>query len=143
MKRALPFLLLTAIALASLTVASLLPAARAADDVVRIPVSEISDTAKYYKIDADGVTVKYFLIKAPDGTIRSALDACDVCFPAKKGYKQSGEFMICTNCGQRFHASRIALVKGGCNPHPLKNTIEGDNVVISKAELAEGVRYFK
>lgn len=144
MKRPLPLLLLAILTLAALTMASLLPAARAADDVVKIPVSEVSDTAKFYKFDAEGVTIKYFLVKAPDGSIRSALDACDVCFPAKKGYKQSGEFMNCVNCGQRFHISRVGMVKGGCNPHPVKNTVEGDTtVVISKAELAEGVRYFK
>ena len=141
MKRALPLLFLAA--LASLTLASLAVTARAADDVVKIPVAEISDTARFYKFDADGVTVKYFLVKAPDGTIRSALDACDVCFPAQKGYKQAGEFMTCVNCGQKFHVSRVGMVKGGCNPHPVKNTVEGDQVVISKAELAEGVRYFK
>ncbi len=142
MKRALPLLVLAALTVFALT-AALLPAARAADDVVKIPVADISSTAKFFKFDADGVTVKYFLVKAPDGTIRSALDACDVCFPAKKGYKQDGEFMICVNCGQKFHVSRVGMVKGGCNPHPVKNTVEGDHVVISKADLTEGVRYFK
>jgi len=118
-------------------------AAMAADDTVKIPVKDVSDSAKYFKFDADGVTVKYFAIKAPDGTIRTALDACDVCFPEKKGYKQSGEFMVCVNCGMKFHVSRVGLVKGGCNPHPVASKIEGDQVVISKAELAQGVKYFK
>lgn len=118
-------------------------AAQGESDVVKIPVSDVSSTAKFYKFDADGVTVKYFLVKAPDGTIRSALDACEACFPAKKGYKQDGEFMNCVNCGQKFHVGRVGMVKGGCNPHPLKNVVEGDMVVISKAELAEGVKFFK
>ncbi len=118
-------------------------AARAADDQVRIPLKDISGTAKFYKLDVDGTTVKYFVVKAPDGTVRSALDACDVCFPEKKGYKQDGEFMVCVNCGQKFHVSRVGMVKGGCNPHPLPNTVEGPDVVISKADLAQGLKYFK
>lgn len=127
-----------------LALLSALPgAARAADDTVAIPLSDVSDTAKFYKFDADGVTVKYFLIKAPDGTVRSALDACDVCFPEKKGYKQAGDMMVCVNCGQKFHVSRIGMIKGGCNPHPVPNKVEGDKVLINKADLAAGVKYFK
>lgn len=134
MKRILlPLLLLLALPLA----------ARAADDTVRIPLKDISGTAKFYKLDVGGTTVKYFVVKAPDGTVRSALDACDVCFPEKKGYKQEGEFMVCANCGQKFHVSRVGMVKGGCNPHPLPNTIDGSDVVISKSDLAQGVNYFK
>jgi len=120
-----------------------LPQVVRAQDVVRIPLSDVSDTAKFYKLDVDGTTVKYFLIKAPDGTVRSALDACDVCYPEKKGYKQAGEFMICVNCGQKFHVSRVGLVKGGCNPHPLPNSVQGSDVVINKSDLALGVKYFK
>jgi uncharacterized membrane protein len=129
----LPLLLLLALPLA----------ARAADDTVKIPVKDVSDTAKFYKLDVNGTTVKYFVVKAPDGTVRSALDACDVCFPEKKGYKQQGEFMVCVNCGQKFHVSRVGLVKGGCNPHPLPNKVDGDSVVISKDDLAQGVKYFQ
>lgn len=134
MKRILlPLLLLLALA----------PAARAADDTVSIPLSDVSDSAKFYKFDANGVTVKYFMIKAPDGSVRSALDACDVCFPEKKGYKQSGDVMVCVNCGMKFPVSRVGMVKGGCNPHPLPNKVEGDKVVIQKSDLALGVKYFK
>ncbi len=134
MKRILPLLfILLALPLAAM----------AADDTVKIPAKDVSDTAKFYKFDADGVTIQYFLVKAPDGSIRSALNACDVCFPEKKGYKQSGEFMICVNCGQKFHVSRVGLVKGGCNPHPLPNTVQDGQVSISKADLAQGVKYFK
>ena len=134
--------------LAALLFVVLLPlilpvAARAGDDVVKIPLKDVSETALFKKIDVDGVTVSYFLVKAPDGTVRSALNACETCFLEKKGYKQDGEFMVCANCGQKFHVSRIGMVKGGCNPHPLANTIEGDQVVISKAELALGVKFFK
>ncbi|GFK95605.1 hypothetical protein NNJEOMEG_03473 [Fundidesulfovibrio magnetotacticus] len=130
--------------LLTLTLLLSLPfAASAADDSVRIPLKDVSETAKFYKHDEGGVTVKYFLIKAPDGTVRVALDACDVCYPEKKGYKQQGEFMVCVNCGMKFHVSRVSLVKGGCNPHPVASKVEGDMVVIPKAELAAGVKYFK
>jgi len=129
----LPLLLLLALPLA----------AHAADDTVKIPLKDVSETAKFYKLDVNGTTVKYFVVKAPDGTVRTALDACDVCFPEKKGYKQQGEFMICVNCGQKFHVSRVGMIKGGCNPHPVPNKVEGSDVVISKDDLAQGIKYFQ
>ncbi|MFP5221724.1 MAG: DUF2318 domain-containing protein [Acidobacteriota bacterium] len=138
-----PWALFLAALLALAVIIALPLAVRAADDTVKIPVKDVSETAKFYKFDADGVTVKYFLIKAPDGSVRAALDACDACYPEKKGYKQAGEFMICQNCGMKFHVSRVSMVKGGCNPHPVASKVEGDDVVITKAELASGVKYFK
>lgn len=126
-----------------LLLASLSSAAMAGDATVSIPLNNVSDTATLYTYNAGGVSVKYFLVKAPDGTVRSALDACDVCFPSKKGYKQTGEFMTCVNCGQKFHISRVGMLKGGCNPHPVANTVEGDKVLLSKDELAQGVKYFQ
>lgn len=143
MNRPTPQALFLAALLALAVIIALPLAVRAAEDAVKIPVKDVSETAKFYKFDADGVTVKYFLIKAPDGSVRAALDACDACYPEKKGYKQSGEFMICQNCGMKFHVSRVSMVKGGCNPHPVASKVEGDSVVISKAELASGVKYFK
>jgi uncharacterized membrane protein len=129
----LPLFLFLALPMAALT----------ADDTVNIPLKDVSETAKFYKYDASGTTVKYFVLKAPDGTARVALDACEACWPEKKGYKQQGEFMICVNCGMKFHASRVSVAKGGCNPHPVASKVEADQVVIAKSELDQGVKYFK
>jgi uncharacterized membrane protein len=99
--------------------------------------------AHFYSAKVDGVTVKYFLLKTPDGVVRGAFDACDVCYPEKKGYRQDGNFMICVNCGQKFPLARVGLVKGGCNPHPLEHKEEGGKVVISEDALRDGLKYFK
>ena len=111
--------------------------------VVSIPVSEVDDgEAHYYIYDNGGRDVKFFLLKSGDGIIRAAFDACDVCFGEKKGYSQDGEFMVCNNCGQRFHSARINEVKGGCNPSPLSRAIQGDNVILNVGDIAVGGRYF-
>ena len=91
---------------------------------------------------ADGVTVKYFLIKSSDGVIRAAFDACDVCWREKKGYAQKDDFMVCRNCGMRFPSARINVVSGGCNPAPLARTAENGRVVIKVAHILEGKRFF-
>ena len=99
--------------------------------------------ARHYQYAAgNGITVKYFILKSSDGVIRAAFDACDVCWPAGKGYFQKGDVMVCRNCGRQFASVRINEVKGGCNPGPLERTIVGDELVIQVKSILEGVKYF-
>jgi uncharacterized membrane protein len=110
---------------------------------VSIPVSQVSNgKAHYFRFEDGGVELKFFLVKSSDGVVRAAFDACDVCFHEKKGYSQDKDFMVCNNCGMRFHSSRINEVEGGCNPSPLTRTVEGEAIVITASDLATGKRYF-
>lgn len=92
---------------------------------------------------ADGTKVRFFLLKTSDGVVRGAFDACEVCWPEGKGYYQEGRYMVCRNCGRRFEERKIGQVRGGCNPHPLRFSIVGKQVVIRKEDLEEGASYFK
>jgi uncharacterized membrane protein len=65
-----------------------------------------------------------------------------VCFPEKKGYSQDGEFMVCNNCGQRFHVSPRGRGQGRLNPGPLARSVDGKDLVIKAADLAAGLHYF-
>lgn len=91
---------------------------------------------------ADGVKVRYFVIKSSDGVIRAAYDACDVCWPEGKGYYQQGDMMVCANCGKRFPSVKVNEVKGGCNPAPLERRVENGKVIIRLADIDQGRRYF-
>ena len=57
---------------------------------VRYPLTTFNDgKARHYQHAAgNGITVKYFILKSSDGVVRAAFDACDVCWPAGKGYYQ-------------------------------------------------------
>ncbi len=112
---------------------------------VMIPVKSVSDgKAHYFRVKADdGAMVDFFLVQSKDGVIRSAIDACDVCYRSGKGYAQEGDSMVCGNCGMRFATSRINEVKGGCNPAPLTRTINGENLVISMQEINANAWYCK
>ncbi|MBW2624074.1 MAG: DUF2318 domain-containing protein [Deltaproteobacteria bacterium] len=113
-------------------------------DAVTYAVDNFTDgTAKYYKyIDNRGMTIKFFVLKSSDGIIRAAFDACDVCWRAGKGYAQQGDAMVCRNCGRRFASVLVNEVKGGCNPAPLKRSIENGQVVIRVSDILEGRQYF-
>ncbi len=113
------------------------------DGKIQIPVTEVDDGhAHYFQYKSGGSAIKFFVVKSSDGVIRAAFDACDVCFPAKKGYSQDGEFMICNNCGRRFHSSRINVVEGGCNPAPLRREVVADHLVIKAEDVIPGGRFF-
>lgn len=110
---------------------------------IRIPIADVNDgEAHYFKFEAADRVVKFFVVKSADGKIRAAFDACDVCFREKKGYSQAGDYMVCNNCGRKFHSNRINVIKGGCNPAPLHRTVQGDELVIRVADVVPGARYF-
>ncbi len=113
------------------------------DGVVSIPVADVNDgKAHYYVLKGHDHDVKFFVLKSRDGVIRAAFDACDVCYPAKKGYSQDGDFMVCNNCGRRFHSTQINVVAGGCNPAPLQRATAKNQLVIKESDILAGARYF-
>ena len=116
----------------------------AGSESVSIPVSEVSDgKAHFYSYDAGGTAVDYFVVKSPDGELRVAFDACEVCYPQKKGYHQEGDVMVCNNCGRRFPSSEINKQDGGCNPSPIERTVKGEQLVLQVADIQAGARYFQ
>ena len=118
-------------------------AANPAEEVVYAVKDFQNGDARFYSYPAgNGVTIKYFVLKSSDGVIRAAFDACDVCFEAKRGYEQKGDFMVCRNCGRRFASVRVNEVTGGCNPGALKREIKGDKVVLKVKDILEGKQYF-
>lgn len=106
-------------------------------NIVTIPLSEISDQANFYEFNG----IKYFVVQASDGSIKTAFDACDVCYSSKKGYRQEGNFMICNNCGNAYPINGLGTENtkgGGCWPGYLPSSIEGDNLVIKISDLEKG-----
>lgn len=99
-------------------------------------------TAAYFTTKTAGKTINFFVLESSDGVIRAAFDACDVCYLAKKGYRQAGDLMVCNNCGQQFPSMRINEERGGCNPSPLERNQENGKVTIAIADIAKGAMYF-
>ncbi len=94
-----------------------------------------------YKVD-DAFAIQYFILKSSDGVIRAAFDACDVCWQAGKGYQQSGDVMVCRNCGRKFASVKVNEVKGGCNPAPLNRKVADGKVVLQVNDILSGKQYF-
>jgi len=108
---------------------------------ISIPLDQISGQAKWFEYDSSGAKIRFFAVKASDGSIRTAFDACDVCYFNKKGYSQQGDFMVCNNCGNKYPISGLGTENrdpGGCWPSYLPNKIEGGKVIVEKADLEKG-----
>jgi uncharacterized membrane protein len=114
------------------------------DGFIKIPLSDVSKVLIKYDYNANGIDVKYFIVLGSDGQVRTAFDACDVC-GGKKGYMQRGTDVVCNNCGKVFRIDDIGTKNGpgGCWPSFLDHKLEGDNILISKAELAKGAFRFR
>jgi uncharacterized membrane protein len=108
---------------------------------VKIPLNEISETAKFYTFESNGVQIKYFVVKGSDGSIKTAFDACDVCYAKKKGYTQEGNLMKCNNCGKTFAIDSLGkenITGKGCWPGYLPNTTSGDSIVLKVSDIESG-----
>lgn len=111
--------------------------------IISIAINQINDgKAHYFETKVNGKSIRFFALKSKDGIIRAAFDACDVCYRSKKGYRQDGDFMICNNCGMKFHSTRINVVKGGCNPSPLRRFNDGKFLHVTIRDIASGAFYF-
>ena len=103
--------------------------------VVKIPLSDISNGLSFYSYKSNGTAIKFFAVKGSDGNVHVAFDTCDVCGP--KGYTQSGNDVVCNNCGKHFSINSIgtANLSGGCLPSHLPMNIVGNSIVIKTSDL--------
>ncbi len=113
-------------------------------DEVRVPLSEVSDgQAKFFEATLpNNTTTRFFVIKTSDGVYRAALDACQVCFGAHKGYYQDGDEMVCKKCGRHFSVNTVNNGTSGCHPVGLSRRVDGGELVIPTSELESGSLYF-
>lgn len=110
---------------------------------VRIPLKSLEDgNARFFGYTVEGKTITFFAIKATDGSIRTAFDACLACRHAKLGYRQEGKVLVCNNCGMAFSSENIGKYSGGCNPIPLERRIDNNMLVLKTKDIEAGSIYF-
>jgi len=117
---------------------------KASSGIISLSASKLADgKTRFYKFEDGGKEIAFFAVKASDGSIRTAFDACDACYRSKKGYEQQGDKMNCNNCNQKFAISRLGPnASGGCNPGYLPHQLNGGTVLIKASDLKDGARYF-
>lgn len=102
-----------------------------------IPLNEITENAAFYPAVFNETELEVIAIKAPDGTVRTAFNTCQVCYLSGKGYyTQKGDQLVCENCGNRFSMGDVGVAHSGCNPIPItdSNKIVSDTAIIIPLE---------
>lgn len=116
------------------------------DANLTISVSDISSKATFYPVEVDGTQLEVLAVKAPDGTIRTAFNTCQVCFDSGRGYyKQEGDKLVCQNCGNQFSMDEVEVISGGCNPVPIlpeNKTQTDDSITVPLEFLQEATVIF-
>ena len=116
-----------------------------------IPIADLSQTASFYKADIDGTEIELVALKDSKGNLRTAFNACQVCYSSGRGYyRQEGKYLVCQNCGNSFTIDQVGIASGGCNPWPILDsdrTVTDDEIQISydvlKATADELPKFFQ
>ncbi|MFZ3217358.1 MAG: Fe-S-containing protein [Candidatus Acidiferrales bacterium] len=107
----------------------------AEDNLVRIPLSDLTDSSlHFYTADVSGTVIRFLVIHKLNGDYAVALDACQICGTA--GYRQEGQTVICRNCGAAIYIPSIGQ-SGGCNPISVKSRVEGGEVIVDLSALGD------
>jgi uncharacterized membrane protein len=118
-----------------------------ADRDLVIQTSDITGNALFFPVDIDGVRMEVLAVRAPDGTIRTAFNTCQVCYASGRGYfVQTGTVLVCQNCGNRYRMNQVERRAGGCNPVPIfpaNKTVTPDSITISREYLRQTKAIFE
>lgn len=111
-----------------------------------IPTTDITTNASFYPVEVNGTNMEVIAVKDSAGNIRTAFNTCQICYDSGRGYYvQSGNYLVCQNCGNRFSMNQVEIESGGCNPCPIfdKNkTVTADEISISYDFLTEAQDIF-
>ena len=106
----------------------------------------LTSVAKIYPYQVGQTYMEVLAVKASDGSIRTALNTCQVCYDSGRGYyQQDGNYLVCQNCKNRFNIDQVGLIRGGCNPVAITDQNKkdmGQYIFISKSYLDSQRYYF-
>lgn len=74
----------------------------------------------------------------PSGNVRVATSLCEPC--SGINFHIEGEELVCNACGTRWSLEDLQGISGGCPQYPpdkVNYTVEGDKLIIKKADLKE------
>lgn len=111
-----------------------------------IPTADITTDASFFPVEVDGTRMEVIAVKDSEGNIRTAFNTCQICYDSGRGYYvQSGNYLVCQNCGNRFSMDQVEIESGGCNPWPIfaeNKTVTADEISISYDFLVEAQGIF-
>ncbi len=107
-----------------------------AEGQVNVPLATVNDGHVHFFEIKDpavaGATLRFFVMKEPDGTLQACMDACEIC--GDMGYYQDSNGLNCRNCGAPINAVSLGQT-GGCNPIPVRAKVAGDHLAVDASSI--------
>jgi uncharacterized membrane protein len=101
---------------------------------IRSPAKDLLDGALHkFSVNIGVESVRFMVMKKPDGTLSVSLDACEICPP--DGYAQGEGHVICLYCRTPIAVDTLGD-EGGCNPIPLRALITEKEIKIEVSEIS-------
>jgi uncharacterized membrane protein len=111
------------------------PPPRAGSDVI-IDISDLKPGIPvFYTHFHKKKKISFFVVKIGEDTVMSFLDACNICYRYKKGYKYQDGLLICNYCKEKYRIEQIAVGTGNCYPIKLAGRLENGKYLISVPAL--------
>lgn len=104
-------------------------------NMVHIPTADVSDgSLHFFRVDINGTSLRFMILRKPDGSWGTALDACQIC--GWSGYRVDGSNIICRNCASAIYSPTIGQ-PGGCNPVGVPSRVEGQDLVMDLSAISQ------
>jgi len=95
---------------------------------------------RYVYRASGGEGVRFIVILKGGSAYGVGLDACEICGPT--GYYEKDGQVVCKLCDVVMNKATIGS-KGGCNPIPVKYTIEGGKLIVNAEDLEANRKVFR
>jgi len=96
---------------------------------------------RFYSLSIEGKNISFFLVRV-NGEIQAYFNACKECYPKKLGFSSETGYMKCRACDERWPLESLRDGIGSCYPIPLRGTLKGDESVITREVILEGLKFF-
>lgn len=116
-----------------------------ADGVVRIDVSDLERLeVRFYRfLNAANQEVRFLVGRDDTGAVQVGFDANDTHYKTGRGFSYSNGWVTDNKCETVTRLSAINEGGRGCKPAAVKHRLEGDQLIITEADMLAGWRYFR
>ncbi len=92
------------------------------------------EVPQFYTYQFHGRNISFFVLKLNERVV-SFFDACNSCYPHKRGYKCEDSAVVCRACGLKFSVYKLEKGIGGCYPIRVEGRVEKGSYLIPLASL--------
>ncbi len=116
-----------------------------AEGLVRIDTSDLDRLeVRFYRfLNSGNQEVKFLVGRDEEGVVQVGFDASDSHYKLGRGFSYQDGWIIDNKCETTVRLSAINKGGRGCKPAAIAHRMEGDELIITEAQMLQGWRYFR